>query len=285
MAIAQPGSYARAMAVAAPPLPFGDLLRGWRQRRRLSQLELSLESSVSARHLSFIETGRATPSRDMVLHLADQLGVPLRQRNAMLLAAGYAPAYRERALDDAEMTPVRDAIDRFLRAHEPYPALVCDRCWNIHAANDALQVLLGGVAPDLIEPPANALRISLHPEGLAPHIANFAEWSAHVVERVHSRMVASGDASLEALHAELVAYPGVVSSSHVPDSAGFDILVPLRLRHPAGELELLSTVSTFVTASDITLAELSIEAFYPANAQTAQLLLTSTLTGSPLTGS
>ena len=261
------------MAVAAAPQSaFGELLRSWRQRRRLSQLELSLESAVSARHLSFIETGRARPSRDMVMRLTEQLGLPLRERNAMLLAAGYAPVYRERSLDDAEMSPIREALDRFLRAHEPYPALVGDARWNIIAANQALGVLLDGVAPALLEPPANALRICLHPEGMAPRIVNLADWSAHILHRLRSRAAANADASLGALYDELASYPGVTPDA-THSAEAFDIVVPLRLRHPTGELEFLSTVSTFVTAADVMLAELTIEAFYPANAQTAQRLL------------
>ena len=173
-------------ALPHPPR-VGELLRGWRQRRRVSQLDLSLGAAVSARHLSFIETGRARPSREMVLHLAERLEVPLRERNGLLLAAGYAPAYGERSLGDPEMEAARTALDRFLLAHEPYPALVVDRAWTIIASNAAVGLLLDGVAPHLLEPPANALRIALHPEGIAPRIANLAEWSGHLIERLGRR--------------------------------------------------------------------------------------------------
>ena len=187
------------MAVATAPTPVGDLLRTWRQRRSLSQLELSLDAEVSSRHLSFVETGRARPSREMVLRLAEELQVPLRERNALLLAAGYAPVYQERALDAPEMEDVRQAVDRFLRAHEPYPAIVIDRQHDLLASNDASQLLLEGVAPGLLEPPANALRIALHPEGMAPRTLNLGEWSAHLLQRLQaSDRGSNGGASAEA---------------------------------------------------------------------------------------
>ena len=264
------------MAVATPataPPTIGELLRTWRRRRSLSQLELSLNASVSSRHLSFVETGRARPSREMVLHLAEQLEVPLRERNALLLAAGYAPLYVERPLDAPEMDAVRQALDRFLRAHEPYPAVVTDRQHNLLAANDALAVVLEGVAADLLEPPANALRIALHPRGMAPRIANFAQWSAHLLQRLRREAAITGDSQLEGLYEELAAYPGVELQ---PPQAGLteaEIVLPLRLRDADGELAFFSTISTFGTTIDITLAELSIEAFYPANAHTAMRML------------
>jgi transcriptional regulator with XRE-family HTH domain len=261
------------MAVSERPAPIGDLLRSWRQRRNLTQLELSLGSTVSARHLSFIETGRARPSRDMVVHLAEQLEVPLRDRNALLLAAGYAPVYRERPLDADEMTPVRRALDRFLRAHEPYPAVVADGRWTLVAANDALHVLIDGVAPDLLAPPANCLRILLHPEGMAPRIANLGEYGAHMLHRLRRRADLTGDVELERLHRELAGYPGVEPDRPHGTDPGADIVLPLRMRAGDGELVFLSTISTFGTAVDITLAELAIEAFYPADAATATVLL------------
>ncbi|HEY7200897.1 MAG TPA: helix-turn-helix transcriptional regulator [Candidatus Dormibacteraeota bacterium] len=263
------------MATAAPPTRIGELLRSWRQRRNLSQLELSLGSSVSARHLSFIETGRARPSREMVVHLAERLEVPLRERNDLLLAAGYAPLYRQRALDAEDMTPVRQALDRFLRAHEPYPAVVVDGHWTIVAANDALHVLTDGVAPDLLEPPANGVRVLLHPRGMAPRIANLAEYSAEILRRVRRRAAITGDETLARLADELAGYPGVRRAAPVPEVPSADIVLPLRLRAPDGDGELvfLSTISTFGTAVDVTLAELAIEAFYPADAATATALL------------
>jgi transcriptional regulator with XRE-family HTH domain len=251
----------------------GELLRTWRRRRSLSQLELALNADVSARHVSFLETGRSRPSREMVLHLAEQLDVPLRERNGLLLAAGYAPEYAERSLETEEMEPVRQALDRFLRAHEPYPAVVVDRHYGLMAANDAVGVLTVGVAPELLEPPSNALRITLHPRGMAPRIANLEEWSAHLLHQVRRQASITGDPALERLHEELAGYPGVSLRAPHEDSSASGILLPLRIRDGDQELEFFSTISTFGTAVDITLAELSIEAFYPANARTAARLL------------
>lgn len=262
------------MSATTAPLRVGELLRGWRQRRSLSQLELALDAAVSSRHVSFLETGRARPSREMVLHLAEHLDVPLRERNSLLLAAGYAPVFGERPLDTEEMAPVRAALARFLRAHEPYPAVVLDRHYNLLDANDALGVLIEGVAPRLLEAPANALRVTLHPDGMAPRILNLAEWSAHLLERLRRQATVTGDADLQDLHDELAAYPGVELDPPDEQVIGADIVLPLRVRDGEGnELSLFSTVSTFGTAIDITLAELAIEAFYPANARTAGLLL------------
>src|SRR4051794_20762572 len=216
--------------MARPPV--GTLLRDWRQRRRLSQLDLALEAGVSARHLSFVETGRSKPSAQMLLHLADELDVPLRDRNQLLLAAGYAPAYGERPLDEPEMGPVREALDLVLKAHEPYPAAVVDRGWNLVAANAGLTILTEGVAPELLQPPVNVLRVSLHPDGMAPRILNLGEWRAHLLERFARHVAVTGDAALAALYEELEALPA-------PEHArggGDDILVPLRLRTSRGEL-------------------------------------------------
>jgi transcriptional regulator with XRE-family HTH domain len=252
--------------------PVGELLRAWRQRRSLSQLELALNADVSSRHVSFLETGRARPSREMVLHLAEHLEVPLRERNGLLLAAGYAPQYGERRLEMPEMAPVREALERFLRAHEPYPAVVIDRHYNLVSGNDAVGLLTDGVAPDLLEPPANTLRATLHPSGMAPRIVNLEEWSGHLLHRLRRQASVTGDPELERLHEELSTYPGV--STEAPDEiGGAEIVLPLRLREGNEELAFFGTVSTFGTAVDITLAELSIEAFYPANARTATRLL------------
>jgi transcriptional regulator with XRE-family HTH domain len=263
------------MAVATSSPPIGELLRSWRQRRNLSQLELALNAAVSSRHLSFVETGRARPSREMVLRLAEQLEVPLRERNPLLLAAGYAPVYAERPLDSPEMEAVREALDRFLRAHEPYPAVVVDRYHNLIAANDALDLLLEGVAPELLEPPANGMRIALHPGGMAPRTVNLPEWSAHLLRRVRREAQVTGDPQLASLYDELAGYPGVAAEPLHGELQSGDIVLPLRLRDPAGggELAFFTTLSTFGTAVDITLSELAIEAFYPANAQTALRLL------------
>jgi transcriptional regulator with XRE-family HTH domain len=263
------------MAVATAPTPIGELLRSWRQRRNLSQLELALEADVSSRHLSFLETGRARPSRAMVIRLAEELEVPLRERNALLLAAGYAPLYSERPLDSPEMATVCQALDRFLRAHEPYPAVVVDRYHDLVSANDALDLLLEGVSPELLEPPANGMRIALHPDGMAPRTLNLAEWSAHLLQRVRREVQLTGDPRLAGLYEELTGYPGVQTVPPHGEIQLSDILLPLRILDLDGhsELAFFSTISTFGTAADITLSELAIEAFYPANAHTAMRLL------------
>jgi transcriptional regulator with XRE-family HTH domain len=265
------------MSVSVGSPRVGELLRSWRQRRSLSQLELSLDSAVSARHLSFIETGRARPSREMVLHLAERLEVPLRERNSLLLAAGFAPLYSERSLDSEEMTVITHALDRFLRAHEPYPAVVVDRHWTLVSANDALAIMLDGVSPHLLEPPANALRVALHPEGMAPRIVNFGEWSSHLLERLRRAAAMSADPELEALYHELISYPGVASEPPPGEYAARAIVLPLRLRSGSGssedELAFFGTITTFGTPLDVTLSELAVEAFYPANAATANALL------------
>lgn len=245
----------------------GAMLRTWRQRRKLSQFELSLTAAVSSRHLSFVETGRAKPSREMLLHLADRLEIPLRERNELLLAAGFAPAYKERPLGSADLAPVRDALDRFLRAHEPYPAVLLDRRYDIVGMNDAAGTFTEGIAEELLESPVNALRLTLHPNGMAPTIANFGEWSSHLLHRLERQAANTGDPELRVLYDELVAYPGVSTEY----SGGTnEILLPLRL---INGLSFFSTVSTFGTANDITLEELSVEAFYPADAATTAALM------------
>src|SRR6188472_1969884 len=239
------------MAHATASGRVGPLLRDWRQRRRLSQLDLALDAGVSARHLSFVETGRSRPSPEMIIHLAEQLEVPLRDRNRLLLAGGYAPVYGERPLDAPEMEPVRDALDLVLAGHEPYPAAVVDRGWNMVAANRAVALLTEGVAPQLLEPPANVLRASLHPDGMAPRIANLGEWRAHLLERLTRQVELTGDAQLRSLHEEVCAYPAPAwNGDGVP--RGGAIAVPLRLHHEGGELSFISTITTFGTAIDIT---------------------------------
>ena len=249
----------------------GAMLRDWRKRRRLSQLDLALAADVSSRHLSFVETGRSRPSAELVMHLAEQLSVPLRERNGLLLAAGYAPAYGQRNLAEPEMGPVREAIDRVLAGMEPFPALVIDRHWGMVAANRAIGLLTAGVAAHLLEPPVNVLRLGLHPEGLAPRVANLASWRAHLLDRLGRDAVLSGDPALAALHRELAAYPGG-EPGPTPDLAAGAIAVPLILRHDGGELAFISTVTTFGTALDVTVSELSIEAFFPADAATERRL-------------
>jgi transcriptional regulator with XRE-family HTH domain len=263
--------YDRRVKVVAMRPPVGDLLRDWRHRRRLSQLELALQAGVSSRHLSFVETGRARPSADMVLQLAEQLEVPLRDRNDLLLAAGYAPAFAQRELDAPEMGPIRDAIDELLLGHEPYPAVVVDRHWGLVAANRALGLLVEGVSPQLMEPPVNVLRLSLHPEGVAPRILNLRQWRAHLLERLSRDALATGDPALSVLYEELAAYPVREDGAGV-DTPVTDIAVPLRVRHGALELGFLSTKTTFGTAVDVTVAELSIESFFPADRETADAM-------------
>jgi transcriptional regulator with XRE-family HTH domain len=243
----------------------GPLLKEWRVRRRMSQLDLALEAGVSTRHVSFVETGRAKPSAEMVLHLAEQLEVPLRDRDALLLAAGYAPAFGARDLEAPEMAPVREAIELVLRGHEPYPAAVVDRHWNLVASNSGIALLTASVAPALLEPPVNVLRVSLHPDGLAPRTANLAEWREHLLHRLRRQVLLTGDDEAAALLAELEAYP---SPEGEPPPHN-DIVVPLRLRDG---LAFFSTVATFGTAVDITVSELSIEAFFPADEATAEAL-------------
>ena len=248
----------------------GPMLREWRRRRRLSQLDLALEAGVSARHLSFVETGRARPSADMVVHLAEQLEIPLRERNRLLIAAGHAPVYEQHTLEDPEMAPVRDTIQRVLDAHEPCPALVIDRHWEMLAANASLGVLLEGVAPELLEPPVNVLRVGLHPAGMAPRIVNYAEWRGHLVERLHRQISLTGDPQLRGLLDELEGYSGPDTSDPGPAD---EIAVPLKLRGADGAvLTFISTVATFGTAVEVTASELSIETFFPADAETAARL-------------
>jgi transcriptional regulator with XRE-family HTH domain len=267
-------------AAALPPTPapqgVGPLLRRWRDQRRLSQMELALEAEVSTRHLSFVETGRSKPSREMVVRLAEHLDVPLRERNELLLAAGYAPAYPESSLEDAELGQVREAVRRLLVAHEPFPAIAVDRRWELVDGNAGVPLITAGAAAHLLEPPVNALRLSLHPEGMAPRIANLAEWRAHVLGRLRREVTATRDPQLQALLTELsgYTYPGddePANLAHLPRQG--EIVVPLRLRAgDAGELSFMSTITTFGTPLDITVSELSIEAFFPADAHTAQVL-------------
>jgi transcriptional regulator with XRE-family HTH domain len=257
--------------VAAEPARIGPLLRDWRERRRMSQLDLALGAGVSARHVSFIETGRSRPSAEMVVQLAEHLDVPLRDRNGLLLAAGYAPAYGQRGLDEPEMEPVREALDRLLRGHEPYPALVIDRHWGLVAANRTVPLLTAGAAEHLLEPPTNVLRLALHPEGMAPRTLNLGEWRAHLLDRLGREAVASGDPALFALHEELAGYPGGGGGHGVDLEAG-EIAVPLRLRVDDAELAFISTATTFGTAVDVTVSELSIESFFPADDATARFL-------------
>lgn len=254
--------------------PVGDLLREWRQRRRLSQLDLASEADISTKHLSFLESGRSRPSRDMVLHLAERLEVPLRERNVLLVAAGFAPQFRERALSDPALEAQRAAVELILKGHEPYPALAVDRHWNMVSANAAAQRLLGGVDAALLTPPVNVLRLSLHPNGMAPRIANLAEWRAHLLERLRRQVEVSADLMLGQLLCELRALPAPrgVPPAHGTGHGTAGVVVPMQLRMPSGLLSLFSTTTVFGTPIDITLSELAVEAFYPADAATAEAL-------------
>jgi transcriptional regulator with XRE-family HTH domain len=258
------------MAMTAAPA-VGDLVREWRQRRRRSQLDVACDGEISTRHLSFIETGRAAPSREMLLRLTEALDVPLRERNVMLLSAGYAPQFSERPLDDPALDVAREAVRLVLRGHEPYPAVAVDRHWTLVAANASLGPLLEGIDPALLAPPANVLRIGLSPLGLAPRIANLAEWREHLLGRLRRQVADTGDAVLRALLDELSQYPATnahtAAGGAVRDYAG--VVVPLELVTPAGILAFFGTITVFGTPLDVTLSELAVEAFFPADAATA----------------
>jgi transcriptional regulator with XRE-family HTH domain len=258
------------MTVEAPPV--GNLLRTWRQRRRLSQLALACDAEISQRHLSFLESGRAAPSREMVLHLAEQLDIPLRDRNVLLVAAGFAPIYRERPLGDPALQAARNAVDIVLKGHEPYPALAVDRHWTLVAANRAVSQLLAGADAELLQPPINVLRLSLHPAGLAPRIVNFAEWRAHVLARLSRQVEVSADRVLTDLLVELRAYPSTSKGRDVADGEFAGVVVPLQLTSASGVLSFFSTTTVFGTPVDITLSELAIESFFPADAATADVM-------------
>ncbi|MGJ7562839.1 helix-turn-helix domain-containing protein [Variovorax sp. GB1R11] len=254
--------------------PFGAHLRHWRTHRRLSQLDLAQEADVSTRHLSYVETGRAAPSREMVLRLAERLEVPLRERNALLVAAGFAPMYRQRSLDDPAMAAARRAVDLVLKGHEPFPALAVDRHWNLVAHNALVPMLMEGAAPELLRAPINVLRLSLHPDGVAPRIANLAQWRTHLLERLQQQIAATGDATLQALHDELAAYPAPKVSHDAPaiDTALSAVAVPFQLVTPNGVLSFISTITIFGTPVDVTLQELAVESFFPADERTAAAL-------------
>lgn len=254
-------------------LPVGTQLREWRQRRHLSQLDLSVDAEVSTRHLSFVETGRAMPSREMVLRLADRLAVPLRERNRLLTAAGFAPMYAERPLDDPALAAARAAVEQILKAHEPFPALAVDRHWNLVFHNAAAGALLQmGIAPELLQPPVNVLRVSLHPNGLAPRIVNLAQWRAHLFERLQHQIALTADTTLAALAEELAGYPAPAHDGAAAFTPNASIVVPLVLETPLGQLSFISTMTVFGTPVEITLSELALETFFPADAATAAAL-------------
>ncbi|HET6299623.1 MAG TPA: helix-turn-helix transcriptional regulator [Kribbella sp.] len=249
--------------------PVGELLRGWRERRRLSQLELANQVEVSTRHVSFVETGRSKPSRDMVLRLADHLDVPLRDRNQLLLAGGYAPIYSEASLHSPAMLAIREALRRLLRAHEPYPALVVDRWWNIVEANAGIQLFTDGAAAELLKAPINALRLTLHPDGLATRITNLPEVRSSVLASLQRQVAGTADPELQDLYDELRGYSGG-ERAEFPGPA--EVVVPMKFRHGDRELSLLTTIATFGTPLDVTVSELIIESFFPADDATADYL-------------
>jgi transcriptional regulator with XRE-family HTH domain len=254
--------------------PVGNLLRDWRKRRHLSQLDLACDADISARHLSFVETGRSQPSREMLLHLAEQLKIPLRERNTLLVAAGYAPVFQERRLEDPALQAARKIIDLVLAGHEPYPALAVDRHWSLIASNRMVPLLIAGVDALLLKPPVNVLRLSLHPAGLAPRIANLGEWRSHLLTRLRRQIDVSADHVLGELLNELSGYPITSGNKYDPqtsrDYAG--VAVPFQLVTESGILSFLSTTTVFGTPIDITLSELALESFFPADAVTADAL-------------
>jgi transcriptional regulator with XRE-family HTH domain len=257
---------------ATTAAPIGELLRTWRRRRRRSQLDLALDVGISTRHLSFVETGRSQPSREMVLRLTGELALPLRETNHLLLAAGYAPVYGETELDAPELAPMRRAVRDVVRGHDPFPALAVDRHWNIVERSDGLSLFIDGVAPELLRTP-NALRIALHPDGMAPRVANLAQWRAHLLGNLRRAAEMSADPVLAELYDELEAYPVHTSDDdHHVASADSDLVLPLRLRHEGELLTFFGIIASFGTPRDITLAELAIESFFPADELTAEVL-------------
>jgi transcriptional regulator with XRE-family HTH domain len=249
------------------PVHVGEHLREWRQRRHLSQLDLAVDAEISARHLSFVETGRAAPSREMVLKLAERLDVPLRERNVLLVAAGFAPAFPQRSLDDPMLKSARQAIDLVLKAHEPNPALAYDRHWNLVTANRMVAPLLDGIPERLLGQPLNVLRLAFHPEALAPRTVNLAEWCGHLLERLHRQCEATADPELIKLYNDLKAYPMPARAAPLPPDN--NVAIPLRLRHKGEVLSFISTTMVFGTPVDVTLSELALETFFPADDLTA----------------
>ena len=252
----------------------GPLLRAWRERRRVSQLELALRADSSARHISFVETGRSRPSEEMVLRLAEHLDVPVRERNSLLLAAGYAPHYPETPLDDPALDALREGLERLIQCYEPYPALVVDAVYDVVAANRGITMLLDGVPESLLQPPLNAMRLTLHPEGMAPRIRNLGEWRGHLLAQMERQIALHRSEPLRALYEEVAAYPvpevaddGDEQGSSVPYFA-----LPMRIEHEGRVLSFVSSISTFNTPMDVTVSELAIETFLPADPATAKFL-------------
>jgi transcriptional regulator with XRE-family HTH domain len=255
--------------MAAVPRSVGEQLKEWRQRRRLSQLELALDAEISARHVSFLETGRSQPSREMILRLAERLEVPMRERNVLLVAAGFAPVYPVRSLDDPALEAARKAIDVVLEAQKPFPAFALDRYWNVCASNAGLPEMYAGVDASLMTRPINAMRISLHPQGLAPRIVNLGEWRAHLLARLRQQVETTGDAKLAELLREVSGYPAPEAAAAEHAAAEHAIVVPFRIRTAAGVLSFFSTTTVFGTPVDVTLSELMVELFFPMDRATA----------------
>ncbi|MCT6779014.1 helix-turn-helix domain-containing protein [Streptomyces rubiginosohelvolus] len=280
------------MTTVLPDTEVGPLLRDWREQRRISQLELALRADSSARHISFIETGRSRPSEDMVLRLAEQLDIPVRERNALLVIAGYAPRYPQTSLDDPAMASLRESLERLLAAYEPYPALVVDGTYGVVAANRGVALLLEGVPEKLLTPPLNAMRLTLHPEGLAPRILNLPEWRADLLAQMDRQIALVRSPALRELYDEVAAYPaparadgtgrtaegtgGAVPAADGADGAGRDraaaFALPMLLEHGGRVLSFVSSIATFNTPMDVTVAELAIETFLPADRETAAYL-------------
>lgn len=261
----RPAAYRHVVSTTA----VGQQLRRWRERRHLSQLELAARADVSTRHVSFVENGRSRPTSTMILRPAEQLDVPLRERNALLVSGGFAPAYPERPLGASAMAVVNDAVMAILEAHQPFPALVVDRHWDLVSANAPVYAMVSGAAAELLEPPVNVLRLTLHPRGLAPRILNLPQWRAHLLDRLGREYASSGDEGLVALREEIAAYP---VASHGPVDTTSGPVVPMRLRVGADVLSMFSLTTVFGTPHEVTVSELAIETFYPADEETARAL-------------
>lgn len=262
------------MTPVRPQPAVGSLLRQWRERRRVTQLELALDAGISARHLSFVETGRSQPGRDLLLRVLEQLKVPFREQNRLLLAAGHAPAYPERSFDDPDLAPVRDALDMILSGHEPYPAVAVDRAWNMVAANSAMLALTEAIEidPELLEPPINVIRVGLHPRGLGPLFVNLGDWHAHWLKRLERQLTATGDEQLAALIDEVAGYP-VPKHEAASEAADDEMLGPVRVRTPdGGELAFFGMFASFDTPFEVTTSELAVELLFPADRTTAEKL-------------
>ncbi|MFJ2155127.1 helix-turn-helix domain-containing protein [Streptomyces sp. NPDC087856] len=272
MTIVSTGTDSAAAAPAGQGV--GPLLRAWRERRRVSQLELALRADSSARHISFVETGRSRPSEEMVLRLAEHLDVPVRERNSLLLAAGYAPRYPETPLDDPALGALREGLERLIQGYEPYPALVVDATYTVVAANRGITMLLDGVPESLLQPPLNAMRLTLHPEGMAPRIRNLGEWRGHLLTQMERQIALHRSEPLRALYEEIAAYPApeTVDDTEQPTDSVPYFALPMRIEHDGRVLSFVSSISTFNTPMDVTVSELAIETFLPADPATAKYL-------------